>query len=113
MNIMLSIVPMMAGGGAGQAPQGATGGFLGLLPFILVFVVLYFLMIRPQAKKQKAHQKMLTEVKAGDKVVTIGGIHGTIAGVRETDNSLIVKVGDNTKLVMDRSAISRVIADKD
>jgi preprotein translocase subunit YajC len=99
----------MASGGAQQAPQGGTAGILSFLPFILIFLVLYFLMIRPQAKRQKEQQKMLSELKQGDEVVTIGGIHGTIAGVREQDNTLIVKVSDNTKMVMDRAAISKKV----
>lgn len=101
---------MMAGAGdsAGSGATGGTGGFLGFLPFILIFLVFYFLMIRPQAKRQKKHQQLLQELKQGDEVVTIGGIHGKIAGVREQDNTIIVKVSDDLKLTMDRSAIARV-----
>lgn len=107
----MSMILLMAGGGAGgaQGAEGGAGGLLGFLPFILIFLVLYLLMIRPQAKKQKQHQKMLQEIKQGDHIVTIGGIHGSVAGIREKDNVIIVKVGDSTKLEMDRSAIGRVI----
>lgn len=107
--MFLSTVIMMASGGASQAPQGGASGILSFLPFILIFLVLYFLMIRPQAKRQKEQQKMLTELQQGDEVVTIGGIHGTIAGVRDQDNTLIVKISDNTKVVMDRAAISKKV----
>jgi preprotein translocase subunit YajC len=94
-----------------QAPQGG-GGLLGFLPFILIFVVLYFLMIRPQAKRQKQQQKMISELKQGDEVVTIGGIHGTISGIREQDNTLILKVADNTKIIVDRSSVGRTAGEK-
>jgi len=107
--MMILSMPMMALIQAAQ-PSGSGGGLLGFLPFILIFVVLYFLMIRPQAKRQKEQQKMITELKQGDEIVTIGGIHGTIAGVREKDNSLIVKIADNSKIVIDRSAVGRRIA---
>lgn len=101
-------VIMMAGGGTGAegAPQGG-GGLLSFLPFILIFVIIYFLMIRPQAKRQKEQQKMIQELKQGDNVVTIGGLHGTIAGIREQDNTLIIKLNEGNKVIVDRSAVSR------
>jgi preprotein translocase subunit YajC len=103
--LMLSSAIMLIQDAA--APQG--GGLLGFLPFVLIFLVLYFLMIRPQAKRQKEQQKMISELKQGDEVVTIGGIHGTIAGVREQDNTLIVKIADNTKVIIDRSSVGRTV----
>ncbi len=106
--MILSSVILMAGSGEAGAAQGAGGGLLGFLPFLLIIAVIYFMMIRPQAKRQKDQAKMRNELKQGDKVVTIGGIHGTIAGVREKDNSLIVKISDNTKIIIDRAAVSSV-----
>lgn len=107
--VPMSFITMMATNGQ-QAPQGgATGGILGFLPFLLIFAVLYFLMIRPQAKRQKEQQNMLKDLKQGDEIVTIGGIHGTIAGIREQDNSLIVKISDNNKIIIDRSAVGRKV----
>ncbi|HIW32634.1 MAG TPA: preprotein translocase subunit YajC [Candidatus Paenibacillus intestinavium] len=86
----------------------ATGGSIWTIigPFILMFVVFYFLLIRPQQKKQKARNLMLNQVKKGDKVVTIGGLHGTIAEI--TDDSVVLRVNDTTKLTFDRSAVSTV-----
>lgn len=65
------------------AAQDPTGGLMGLLPIILMFIVLWFLMIRPQMKKAKEHQKMVGELAKGDEVVTQGGIAGKIAKVGE------------------------------
>ena len=97
--------------GAGQptadGAPGATGGFMTFLPFIAIIAIFYFLIIRPQNKKQKETQKMLSALKKGDKVVTIGGIHGTIQSVRE--QSVVLKVDDNTKIEFSRSAISSIV----
>ena len=108
--MMILATPLMALIQAGAQKGAQGGGLLGFLPFILIFLVLYFLMIRPQAKKQKEQQKMIQELKQGDEIVTIGGIHGTIAGIREKDNALIVKVADNTKVIIDRSAVGRTVS---
>ncbi|MDR2782416.1 MAG: preprotein translocase subunit YajC [Treponema sp.] len=96
------------------APDGVAGGAAGgnalvsFVPFILIIAIFYFLIIRPQNKKQKETQKMLGALKKGDKIVTIGGIHGTIQKVKE--GSVIVKVDENTKMEFSRSAISSVEA---
>jgi preprotein translocase subunit YajC len=92
------------------APEGGSasggGAFLQFVPFIAIIAIFYFLIIRPQNKKQKETQRMLGALKKGDKVVTIGGIHGVIQTVR--DQSIILKVDDNVKLEFNRSAISNV-----
>lgn len=86
----------------------ATGsGWAGMiLPFVLMFAVFYFLLIRPQQKKQKLRNAMLNALKSGDKVTTIGGIHGTIVEI--TDDQVVLKVNDATKLTFDRAAINGV-----
>ncbi|MEW6164890.1 MAG: preprotein translocase subunit YajC [Pseudomonadota bacterium] len=68
---------------AGAASQDASGGLLGLLPMVLMFIVLWFLMIRPQMKKAKEHQKMVGELQKGDEIVTQGGMAGRIVKVGE------------------------------
>jgi len=91
-------------------PQGGaqSGGGLGaFIPMILIFVVLYLLILRPQARKQREHQKMLSALNKGDKIVTTGGIHGTILKVNENDKTIVVKVSDDLKLTMDRGAVAR------
>jgi preprotein translocase subunit YajC len=96
------------------APQGGSEGGPGsfvttLIPFALIIGIFYFLIIRPQNKKQKETQRMLGALKKGDKVVTIGGIHGVIQSVKES--SVIVKVDENTKMEFSRSAISNVVSE--
>lgn len=77
-----------------------------LLPLILMFVIFYFLLIRPQQKRQKAVQQMQTDLKKGDKIVTIGGLHGTVDALDE--GTIVIKCGD-TRLTYDRSAVRDVI----
>ncbi|TFE30724.1 preprotein translocase subunit YajC [Cohnella luojiensis] len=79
-----------------------------LAPFILMFAIFYFLLIRPQQKKQKQRGSMLNALKKGDKVTTVGGMHGTIAEI--TDDTIVLKVNDVTKLTFDRSSINNVTA---
>lgn len=76
-----------------------------LWPFVLMFAIFYFLLIRPQQKKQKTRASMLSALKKGDKVVTIGGLHGSIVEI--TDDIIVLLVNDVTKLTFDRSAISQ------
>ncbi|MBD3166975.1 preprotein translocase subunit YajC [bacterium] len=90
-----------------QAGEQQPNSLLTFLPFLLMIVVLYFFLIRPQSKRQKKHQEMLKQIQSGDEVVTIGGIHGKVAGVRDQDNTIILKAGD-IKLTIDRAAVSRV-----
>ncbi|MFF2910528.1 preprotein translocase subunit YajC [Paenibacillus sp. NPDC057934] len=92
---------------AGTAQSG--GSILGLVgPFVLMFVVFYFLLIRPQQKKTKTRNTMLKALKKGDKVVTIGGLHGTIVEI--SDDIAVLKVNDVTKLTFDRGSISHSVA---
>ena len=101
---LLMATPQAAEGGA----PGGMSGLMQFLPFIAIIAIFYFLIIRPQNKKQKETQKMLAALKKGDRVVTIGGINGTIQSVRE--KTIVVKVDDNTKIEFLRSAISTVEA---
>ena len=76
-------------------------------PFLLVFVIFYFLLIRPQQKKQKMHQAMIDGLKKGDRVVTTAGIYGTIQKIHE--QSVILEIGEKIKIEQERSLIARVI----
>jgi preprotein translocase subunit YajC len=87
------------------APQGKEqGGWMSLLPLVLIMVVFYFFMIRPQMKKQKEAKKYVENIKKGDKVVTIGGIIGKIIDMQE--NAIIIETEGGTKLKVLKSAIS-------
>ena len=80
------------------------------LPFILILAIMYFLMIRPQAKRQKQKQRMLEALKKGDRVVTIGGIHGTVSALKGKDKKIVnLKVSNNTNISLNRSAISGLV----
>lgn len=96
-------------GAAGSTGLGS-GGLTMMIPLILIVVIMYFFMIRPQNKKQKETEKMIAALKKGDKVVTIGGIHGVVSSTKE--QSVVVKVDDNTKIEFNRTAIATVIVEK-
>ena len=83
---------------------GGASGIMGFLPMILIIVVFYFFMIRPQMKKAKDHKKYIEELKENDRVVTSAGIHGRIVEVSET--TFLVDVGGGVKIRFDKSAIS-------
>lgn len=88
--------------------EGASSLWVTLAPFVLMFAIFYFLLIRPQQKKSRERAAMLNSLKKGDKVTTIGGIHGTIDAI--TDDTVVLKVNDVTKLTFDRSAVNSVSA---
>ena len=83
---------------------GGSAGIMGFLPMILIIVVFYFFMIRPQMKKAKDHKKYIEELGVNDKVVTTAGIHGRIVEISET--TFLVDVGSGTKIRFDKSAIA-------
>lgn len=77
-----------------------------LMPIIFIFIIFYFLLIRPQKKAQDEHKKMIASLKKNDEVVTSGGIHGTITNVK--DAAVTLKVDDNVKIDVEKSCIARV-----
>lgn len=77
------------------------------LPLLLIFVVFYFFIIRPQKKKEDTRKKMIEAVKKGDKIVTAGGLHGTVTQVDET--SVLAQVDTNVKLRIEKNAIGSVV----
>jgi preprotein translocase subunit YajC len=91
--------------------SGAVGGFdpLQFLPLVLIFVVFWFLLIRPQQKKMKQHKEMLTALRRGDRVLTGGGIFGTITKVG-ADNEVQVEIADGVRVRVDKGTISAVLA---
>ncbi len=93
---------------AAGAPAGA-GGIASFVPLILIFVIFYFLLIRPQQKKAKEHQAYLTGLKKGDKVITGGGIHGKITGL--TDTVVTLEIADGVRIKVNRASVAGSAAD--
>ncbi len=89
--------------------EGVAGGnpLSMLLPFVLIFAVFYFIVIMPAKKQQKKKDAMLSALKKGDRIVTSGGVHGTVATVEES--SLLVKVAENTKIRISTSAVAGLV----
>ena len=96
---MLTFWPAMSAPAEGQG----SNPFVTFLPFILMIVVVWFLLIRPQRKKQKDHQAMLSQLTKGDRVVTNAGILGIIVGIK--DNIVVLKVSEDTKMEFLKSSI--------
>ena len=82
------------------------GGIAAFLPFILIMIIIYFLMIRPQTKRQKEKEAMREGIKKGDKVITMGGIYGTVQGFKEKGRQAVIKVDNNTNITINRTAIA-------
>lgn len=88
-------------------PQSqAVNPIINLLPLILIFVVFYFLLIRPQKSKEKEHTKMLAGLNKNDEVVTTGGIHGTIVNVKE--KTIVLRIDENVKLELEKGCVAYV-----
>ncbi|MCF7911012.1 MAG: preprotein translocase subunit YajC [Candidatus Cloacimonetes bacterium] len=94
--------------GTNEAAQG--GSLLQFVPFIFMFAIVWFMMIRPQRKRQKEVEHMLNELKINDKVITTGGIYGIITNFKKEKSIVVLKIDDNTKIEILRSAIAGVIA---
>ncbi|HSG08433.1 MAG TPA: preprotein translocase subunit YajC [Longimicrobiales bacterium] len=90
--------------------EGGSAGIIFMGQMILIFVIFYFLLIRPQTKERQRHEDMLKALKKGDEIITNGGIIGTVVHVEE--HRLTVKTGDNTRITVDRGRIAQVTADK-
>ena len=93
-------------GAPGGNGGGAASPIASMLPFVLMLVVLYLLILRPQMRKQKAQQRMIDELERGDEIVTSGGIHGVIQNLK--DDIIVVKVAENVKIEVSRGAVARV-----
>ena len=94
------------GGGGGAGGQG--GGFGAFLPLIAMFAIFYFLLIRPQQKKAKAHKQLLASLKKGDKVVSSGGLHGVITGL--TDDTVTMEIAPKVRVKVSRGSVSGVMS---
>ena len=90
-----------------QSAAGGTGGLLSFLPIVLMFVVLYFLMIRPQMKRQKEQKAMIDALAKGDEVITAGGILGKVTKV--TEAYVTLEVADGTEMVMQQASVTMLL----
>ena len=90
----------------GQGGEAGAGGFSAFIPIILMFVIFYFLLIRPQQKKTKEHREMITNLKKGDRIITSGGLHGRITGIKESENVLIVEIADKVRVKVARGNVA-------
>ncbi len=102
-SLLASIFPLLAQQGQRQPGMGDL-----FVPMILMFVIFYFLLIRPQRQKQKKVQEQISAMKKDDKVVTIGGMHGLVTNVK--DRTVILKLADNVKVEFEKTAVASVIA---
>ncbi len=105
---MLNLIFALSGSGTGEGGPSLLTSFI---PILLIFVIFYFLLIRPQQRKQRQHQDMIAAVRKGDRIVTNGGIYGTIADVKE--HVIVLRIAENVKIELVRSAIAQVIAQKE
>ena len=101
---MIDLAYAMTGGSGGGGQGGGLGAFV---PLILMFAIFYFLLIRPQQKKAKAHKAMLSAVKKGDRVVSSGGLHGVITGL--TDDVVTMEIAPKVRVKVSRGSIAGVI----
>jgi preprotein translocase subunit YajC len=106
MSSLTELSAFFAQAAAPAAPSGASS-LMQFLPMVLLFGAMYFFMIAPQRKKQKEHQKMLTELQSGDEIVTNGGIYGVITNVKE--DRFVVRIAENTKIELGKGFIQTVV----
>ncbi len=102
---------MFASPAYAQAAGGGFGGGIGgILPIVLIFAIMYFLMIRPQQKKMKEHKAMVAAVRRGDQVVTQGGIMGKVIKVKEDSNEIEVEIADGVKVRVIKHTLANVVS---
>ncbi len=89
---------------------GGSSGLVGLVPLVLMFVIFYFILIRPQQKQVKRHQEFIKNLKKGDRVVTNGGLHGSVTGL--TDTVVTLDIADNVRVKVSRTAIAGLSKDQ-
>lgn len=93
-----------------QNGQGGGGSFLvGLLPILLIFLIFYFLVIRPHSKRQKDLERMVGNLRQGDRVLTSGGLYGTVVSEKEDGNVFVIKIAEQVKVEVAKSAIASVV----
>lgn len=99
------LVFAMGAGGTGGA-EGQGSGFGAFIPLILMFAIFYFLLIRPQQKKAKQHRELVSTLKKGDRIISSGGLHGTVTGL--TDDVVTVEIAPKVRVKISRGSVSGV-----
>lgn len=102
---MYSLIAMSPPQGSGGSPEGSLVSTL--VMFGLIIGIFYFMILRPQQKRQKEREKLLTAMKKGDKIITAGGLHGSISGI--DDKTVLIQVAESVKLKFDRTAIATIV----
>ena len=100
---LITISAQSSGAGGGSSLMGF------VVPMLLIVLIFYFLMIRPQVKRQKEQKAMIDALRKGDSVIAAGGVIGTVAGIKDKENIIILKVDDNVKIEILKSSVSTVI----
>ena len=98
---------LLAQAAAASPAGGAANPLASFIPIILIFVIMYFVLFRPQMRRQKEQARLVSSIKTGDRVITSSGIHGMVTNVKET--TVTVKVADNVKLEMEKTAVTNVV----
>ncbi len=103
---LTSFLAMSPAPGSGSSPGGAAG-LLGLLPFVLIMVIFYFLIIRPQQQRQKKHELMIKELKKGDRILTSGGLFATVLNVK--DDRIVATIAEDVKVEIGKQFVTAVV----
>lgn len=104
MYTLLSVFAMTSSAGGGQQQSNPVAMFL---PLILIFLIMWLLIFRPQSRKQKQHQMMIANVQTGDKVLTIGGMYGTVKGLKKDDKAIVLEIAKDCKIELLKSSIAQ------
>jgi preprotein translocase subunit YajC len=104
MDLILLMSPPQGGEGGGGG-----SGLLGFLPLVLIFLIFYLLVLRPHSKRQKDLAKMVSSLKQGDRVLTSGGLFGTVVTQKEDGNVFVIKIAEQVRVEVAKSAIATVV----
>lgn len=104
--LLLTLTPSIAFANEGQVPES---GFMSFVPLILIFIIFYFLLIRPQQKKAKDHQEMVKQLKIGNNVCTASGIIGKIKKINEEENLVFLEIDENVVITVLKASVNQVL----
>ncbi|GAB4325984.1 MAG: hypothetical protein Kow0059_22230 [Candidatus Sumerlaeia bacterium] len=108
--MLLTQAAVLAGQTAGGGNAGGAGGGQFLLLLVGIMALFYFIVLRPQRREQKERQQLIDSLKVNDRVITIGGIHGTVKEIKDSKKTILIQVDKNTRLEINRSAVMTVLS---